>query len=117
MGNDEVTTMVARPRATHPDLRERLVARPDLIRPAIDELLRLLPFDLGRGSRRHLGMGAGAHSCFGGWLATSISTVTIEELLARCSNVPVDQERVVVGENRSNLTALSQVPAHVGEPV
>jgi cytochrome P450 len=143
----------------HPELRAQLSEHPELIRPAIDEFLRLIPvamgpcrtatrdvqigeitiregdrlmlafpsanydpkkyphpseFDLERGSAQHLGMGVGAHFCLGAWLAKSISTVTLRELLRRCPNFSVDHENVRIGPNRSSLTMLPAAPARVG---
>lgn len=144
----------------HPELRQQFAEHPELIRPAVEEFLRLMgvamgpcrtatrdveiggvlikknervmlsfpsanhdpvkyphprEFDIERGAAQHLGMGVGTHFCLGAWLAKSISAETIRQLVTRCPNLVVDQDAVVIGANRSSLTALERTPAHVGE--
>jgi cytochrome P450 len=59
-------------------------------------------------------MGVGAHFCLGAWLAKSISTTTMRELLRRCPNFSIDHRAVEIGPNRAALTALIRTPATVG---
>ena len=70
-------------------------------------------FDLQRGAAQQIGMGVGAHFCLGAWLAKSIAAITMRELLARCPDYAVDDANVVIGENRSSLTAFTKAPASV----
>jgi cytochrome P450 len=84
----------------HPEQRDRLAAKPDLIPEAVEEMLALFyssanrdeevfgedaeSFDISRASaRRHLSFGFGEHLCLGAALARLEGRVLFEELFRR----------------------------------
>jgi cytochrome P450 len=143
----------------HPDLRHRLREHPDLVRPAVEEFLRLFyvtsgagrtvtrdlevegvtlkagdrillsypaanhdplqypdpyTFDIDRGSKRHLGMGAGAHFCLGAHLAKAVSETVLRGFLERVDDFQVDVGAAVSNEDKNGLNQWLRIPAVVG---
>jgi cytochrome P450 len=70
-------------------------------------------FSLERGAGQHLAMGVGTHFCLGAWLAKSISTITLRELLDRVPDYVVDADGIRGAHDKNSLNHFESMPAAV----